>query len=363
MTSKPFYNAGTERFVRDWTKTKLFIVVRDSRLREEDPILGVVDLTLQDVLTEGSQVSHFYPIRGGVGYGKIRISLLFRSIDAKLHKAIQGADIGSIEIVSRNVMSASITDPEVQRADIIKFATPLIRKDAIRAPDGTGWTPVHNTKGSTGFRLGVRHRHSAPCILYFRRDSKIRRDKTLAVAVFWLKDLPDDEVVHLTLPVFRPDNVQRFIQNCGVGDGARVGSVEIEVRFHRGLGHSHRRAAVQEKDFRDVIEATSCVEYIRGEGAQPASDNEASASDDDDGKASARPSSRGSFGTIGELKGKLGRKREETKELHKMERGAMQWKGARTLAWMGEGIKEKGREMRGALKMEPRRPGVETEVA
>lgn len=377
MTSKPFFNAGTERFVRDWTKSKILIVVRDARVREEDPILGCVDLTLRDVMAKGSQVSRFYPIRGGVGYGKIRISLLFRSIDTQLPKPLQGVDIGSVEIVSRHISAASITDHEVQKADIVKFATPVIRKDAVRDGDGAGggWAPVHNTQGSTGFRLGVRHRHSAPCILYFRRDSKlIRRDKVLAVAAFWLKDIPDDQVVNLTLPVYRPANLQRFTQNYGVADGdcKHVGHVELAVRFHRGLGHSHRRAGMVEKDFKDVIEAAACVENIRGEEPLMPSDNEA-ATDSDEGEegqpgaeggggehagTAPRPQSRGSGGLVAKFR----EKRQETKELHRMERGAMQWKGARTLAWAGQGIKGKGREMRGALRMEPRRPGIESEV-
>lgn len=36
----PFFEAGTEIFVRDWKTTTVRIVVRDSRLREHDPILG-----------------------------------------------------------------------------------------------------------------------------------------------------------------------------------------------------------------------------------------------------------------------------------------------------------------------------------
>ena len=69
-----------------------------------------------------------------------------------------------------------------------------------------------------------------------------------------------------------------------------------------------------------------------------------------------------SFGPLGEFKRRLGKKTEERKEMHRMERGVMQWKGARTLAWMGGGLKDKGRELKGALKMEPRKPGIETEV-
>lgn len=369
MTSKPFFSTVTERFVRDYTKTKLMICVRDSRLREEDPILGVVDLNLGEVFKNCSQISRFYPLCGGIGYGKISISLLFRSIDTKLPKEMLSTDIGSIEIVSSTISSSKITDPDVQKADVIKFATPLIKKKAVKSPEGNGWCPVHNTKGSTGFRLGVRHRHSSPLILYFNRDSKFRHGKTLAGAILWLKEIPDGEDVAISLPVYRCDKLEQFMQNSGTPHGIQVGTVDLVVHFHRGLGHSHRRAAAVEKDFRDVIEAAACVEHIRGEGLEKwvSSDNDATDTEDE-GSASTPPrpvssdSQSSSKGTLGHLKEKIAKKREERKELHRMERGAMQWKTTRTLAWMGGGIKEKGQEIIGALKKEPSKPAIETEA-
>lgn len=44
ITASPTFNAGTERFIRDWTSTHVSVVVRDSRMRENDPILGIIFL-------------------------------------------------------------------------------------------------------------------------------------------------------------------------------------------------------------------------------------------------------------------------------------------------------------------------------
>ena len=44
ITSSPMFNAGTERFIRDWRKTHVTVTVKDSRMRENDPVLGVVFL-------------------------------------------------------------------------------------------------------------------------------------------------------------------------------------------------------------------------------------------------------------------------------------------------------------------------------
>lgn len=67
VTSKPIFNAGTERFMRDWRSGIVTVTVRDSRHREHDPILGVVPLRLSDILQTSSQVTRWYPLDGGIG--------------------------------------------------------------------------------------------------------------------------------------------------------------------------------------------------------------------------------------------------------------------------------------------------------
>lgn len=47
ITSSPMFNAGTERFIRDWRKTHVTVTVKDSRMRENDPVLGVVFLKVR----------------------------------------------------------------------------------------------------------------------------------------------------------------------------------------------------------------------------------------------------------------------------------------------------------------------------
>jgi hypothetical protein len=65
--------AGTERFIRDWKCTVVRLVVRDSRLREKDPILGVVNLKLNNLLKEGSEVTRLFSITEGIGFGCVAI--------------------------------------------------------------------------------------------------------------------------------------------------------------------------------------------------------------------------------------------------------------------------------------------------
>ena len=65
----PFFEAGTERFIRDWQNTIVRLVVRDSRLREKDPILGIVNLKLSEIFKEGSEVTRMYSLTEGIGFG------------------------------------------------------------------------------------------------------------------------------------------------------------------------------------------------------------------------------------------------------------------------------------------------------
>lgn len=390
MASKPFFNAGTERFVRDFNASTVLVVVSDSRMREIDPILGVVEFKLKDVLKNSSMISRYYPIQGGIGYGKIRVSLLFRSIDAQLPRPLLGSSIGTIQIISKHISSTGITDKEVREADYITFQTPLVSNRAPQSKNHNGWSPIGSSR--TGFGLGVRNRHSVPLILYFRRDSKLRRDKTYAAAVLWLKDIPDEEDTTVKLDVYQPQDLDGFIQNCAVEGqvqkrwGKQVGQVELVVRFHRGLAmnsRAHLRAAEQDKDLADVVEAQQCItrddpnvtdssassdseagtgsSRVNGAGSSRA--NGAGGGEDDDEDTSGVSSDEGGeTGGIGGLKRPFSKKRDMQRELHRRERGVMQWKGARTLAWVGKGVKDAGKGVKGHFKMEPRRPNVETEA-
>ena len=69
-TTNPFFEAGTEVFVRDFENTVVRVVIRDSRLREADPILGIVSVRLSEVFAESSSVTQTYAIVEGIGFGK-----------------------------------------------------------------------------------------------------------------------------------------------------------------------------------------------------------------------------------------------------------------------------------------------------
>jgi Ca2+-dependent lipid-binding protein len=66
-SSMPYFEAGTERFIRDWRETVVRVQVRDARVREKDPVLGVVTVKLAELFTNSSEVTRLFSLQEGIG--------------------------------------------------------------------------------------------------------------------------------------------------------------------------------------------------------------------------------------------------------------------------------------------------------
>lgn len=85
-TSMPYFEAGTERFIRNWMETVVRIQVRDARyefaiseaeslsdrrrefrVRENDPVLGIVTVKLSELFKNSSEITRLFSIQEGVG--------------------------------------------------------------------------------------------------------------------------------------------------------------------------------------------------------------------------------------------------------------------------------------------------------
>jgi len=94
--AKPFFNAGIERFIPDWQNAEVYVTVRDARVKEDDPLLGIVHLSLSDIFKERSQINGFYPLMGGVGFGRIRLSMVWRSVQLQAPPNELGWNYGTL---------------------------------------------------------------------------------------------------------------------------------------------------------------------------------------------------------------------------------------------------------------------------
>lgn len=268
VSSKPIFNAGTERFVRDWRSAIVTVSVRDQRQREHDSLLGVVPLKLSELLQTSSEVTRWFPLDGGLGFGQIRISVLFRSIDLSLPPQLLGWNVGTFEFLSDTITST------LDKPAKLKFRTggsigKIPRKGCTASETGTGveWKTLVGSKNPRKLRLPVKHRYMSPiCIDIFRSSNSRKPD---AHAMLWLDKLSDNERTTVTLPIWSTNNSQRLAQNYIEKAGAHpdlemeeIGTMTFEARFKPGMDHDHERFT-GDNDSRETFESWQAC---RGEG-------------------------------------------------------------------------------------------------
>lgn len=372
QNAKPFYNAGTERFIADWQNAEVHIGVRDARVHEDDPLLGIVHLNLAELFKERSQVNGFFPLAGGVGFGRMRLSMVWRSVQLQAPPEAIGWEIGTLEV-----------KPEIEASDIpdelknlrLKLSTSLGSGKMYPSKKHTGWSAHRHAP----HWLAVEKRYST-CLSIRFRDKKVMGGHNAAFAVLWLRDIPDEEDRELELAVWKGD-FKRAIA-CSLDEpGTKVGTIKLKLKFWSGLGQAHSPWANKDPDLRNVMEVLETArdnldEEQAGERAgvvHNESDTESHAgrddddsSTDDDSDNEGRKKSNGdddkahkdSQGFIDQYR----EKRRDQRAEHRRHRGVMQFRIPRTARWAmhkGERVQDK---VAGIFKHHTREPGIETEV-
>ncbi|SPQ27673.1 dd72ee82-fbca-4bc3-8468-06269e0ff8fc [Thermothielavioides terrestris] len=291
VSSRPIFEAGTERFVRDWRSCIVTVTVRDSRHRQHDPIIGVVPLRLSDVLQTSSQSTRWYPLDGGIGFGRIRLSLLFRSVELRLPPTQLGfGEIGTFEFLSDAITASGYCPTQRTKLRLrTGGSSATVKSDVCRkTDDGTGLTwdisgssasssePSGKHK-STRIRLPVRYRYRSPVFFEFRPAGRRRKPDTFASV--WLQDVPDAEERDFDIPIWRCNNGTRLSQNYITPDNvgtvpdlqiAEIGRLRFRGRFKPGTDRDHLRF-VSDNDSRETIETwEACfAEGVRAEHVRP----------------------------------------------------------------------------------------------
>lgn len=405
--AKPFFNAGTERFVANWKTAEVMISVRDDREREDDALLGMIYLPLHRIFEKKSQVMETYPLVGGMGYGKARISMVWRSVELQLPKEILGWSYGTLEIKCPvKSTRAQSNDGDMFTQHRAKLRTNLMKAKLSAAGDGKEGIWKHKQDRDSVF-LAVRKRYASPLTIEFRK-STIGPDSTPAFAVFWLKDIPDEDERTVSVKVWKggKQNIQRATANYGyegMEEGEHpLGEVEVTMKLWRGLSGYHKGYASKGRhsDLRDIMEVLDTAndenQVSDDEEFDPSDDSDSSGSDQDSGDTKSKPRNKklrthanddtsGSDSDTGETSsskldptqlaqkplnkakqiaskaldvnghndaddGSRGARaqvrdyKDHHRQLHRKHRGVMQWKAARTVDWMAGKVKHgKGR--------------------
>jgi hypothetical protein len=249
--------------VRDWRSAIATITVRDQRYREHDPILGVVALKLSEIMKTSSQVTRWYPLTSGIGFGRVRISLLFRSVETKLPPNMLGWDVGTFEFVSDRI---TVKDYPHQAKIKLRTggSTGRIPRSACQREDGGSYFDLSQTK----VQLPVKYRYRSPVVFEFHTPSK---RGAAAYAVLWLQHLVDNEDTPIDLPIWTTKRGNRLTQNYiteknrkelqldTLDDLTEVGRVQFTGRFSAGIDESHEQFVV-DNNSRETFETwEACV--------------------------------------------------------------------------------------------------------
>ncbi|WVW81245.1 hypothetical protein I302_103236 [Kwoniella bestiolae CBS 10118] len=344
-TTNPYFEAGTEVFVRDFENTVVRVVIRDSRLREADPILGIVSVRLSEVFSEASSVTQVYALTEGVGFGKANISFAFRGMQTTLPKNMRGWDTGTLEVsqVSATIHNdkTQLFEPKASRLRVVtseKVET-LQKKDAEVNGNSMNWD-------LDLLRLPVYSRYQSSVVFEIGKGGGALKSfgvgvKPDAVAVLWMQDLTDDVEQQVKLPILVSNNIQNLRQNA-INDQTKkfhdfeiVGELTVRLKLDSGLDEDHETIR-QGQSRRHALEAH---DHIEGE----AEIARKQASFDDDGvidKDEQRQIDRA-----------------HKRQLESRGRGLAQVKAYRSAKWMMRGVKDR---LPGQKKT--REPTVQTEA-
>lgn len=221
----------------------------------------MIPLKLSEIFQTSSQVTRWYPLDGGIGFGRIRISLLFRHVETKLPPQMLGWDVGTFEFMSDKVVAKNYN----RHAKIRLRTGGSTGKLTRRVCHLDGHDAVYDTSDESlrdSLRMPVKYRYRSPIVFEFHNPGK---RGAAAYAVLWLQHLVDMEDTEIDIPIWTTKSGDRLTQNYvteenwrakevpGLEDLTEVGRLQFKCRFSPGIDESHERFVV-DNDSRETFE-------------------------------------------------------------------------------------------------------------
>lgn len=244
------------------------VTVRDQRYREHDPILGVVPLKLTDIFRNSSQATRWYPLDGGVGFGRIRISLLLRHVETKLPPQMLGWDVGTFEFTSDKVVAEGFNHHCKIKLRTGGSSGKIPRHACHLEGNSATFDLTRKTAQRHQNRLPVKYRYRSPVVFEFHTQGK---HHAAGYAVFWLQHLIDNEDTPIDIPIWSTKKGARLTQNYitetnwkakevpGLEDLTEIGRLKFNARFSPGIDESHEQFIV-DNNSRETFETwEACV--------------------------------------------------------------------------------------------------------
>ena len=258
--------------------------------------------------TELKKYRSWFPMTGGLGWGRLRLSLLWKPVDLHLPPHISGFEIATLEIKS---VSATDLSKRAQRSisvvvetenDRCTLTSPGEEVDAGRSTLTLHRTPSRGTVSSfvpedaaeleweitRSIRLAVEYRQSCSVLISFvTRSGVFKKKRVVGLAILRLNDCADGEECHRRIPIFETSvtgdamkAAQKFHQQAksGEGEGSTptgrdepklIGFVSLGFVVHAGISRAHRKLCKRDLRFRNVYEAWEAAREIHQKQGHP----------------------------------------------------------------------------------------------
>lgn len=310
---RPIFNACTEKVILNVFTARMLLVVREKKLDEDDPILGVVPIKLSEVFDGKSLSAGWYPIAGGAGSGRIKVSMLFRSVDGMQGEAQErsttsmarggpGMPVSPLEIGVVHIKDIQI---DVNDGRVSHYAgCPLVIKSlSSRAKlhskhgktEGEGTLSYTERLAPNPVRIPVFKRGSSPLLIRLEGKDRLGRRRTRALGVCWLRDVADGRAQELSLPLWDGEEERKVVswlsqQYLPVEDQEallkehcpwptrRMGTVRIKLALVTGVSTLHSKITDTSGSLPQVCQAwrlaVSKGLVVEGEGEGEGEDEE-----------------------------------------------------------------------------------------
>ncbi|KAJ3185439.1 hypothetical protein HDU87_000060 [Geranomyces variabilis] len=202
----PVWAFTKEFFIRDWTRTIIRYVVKDGRQHEHDPVIGVVVCRLSDVFghSDDMMVSAWHPLQGGIGFGKLRVSMAFRSVHMEEPENMRGFSIGELEVRDLSINGLEQITPGAKPPSNIRIRIRSPITDPARAATKQVHPATFTPKWDEKLTLRVNSRYqTALRFEVYQKGVLGVGSKILAVGKMYLQDMVDNKEREIVLGLKR----------------------------------------------------------------------------------------------------------------------------------------------------------------
>ena len=253
-----------------------------------------------------------------MGHGRLRVSMLFRSVTLQCSRSLRGWDVGTLDV-----------HPYITSSDLpSEYSTGKLRvrtnlgKGKLHSGEPRNW----RTPSGGPLHLPVRKRYSSNMVIELRHHSLLH-DKIPAFGVLWLKDIVDEEDIELQIPLWKGN--LKYAESNAVSDcGNKLGTLSVRLYFVRGLSRYHSAHVSKDRKMGEILEVLETMDSSEGSYRYGDDDNTFDSSSDSESRSQSSRLSKTNLeedSKRGPIEKILDYKR-RSKDLHRQERGVMQWK-------------------------------------